>query len=501
MDEKSLNGQIMQSSNIELCLVCGDRASGRHYGAVSCEGCKGFFKRSIRKQLGYQCRGQMNCEVTKHHRNRCQYCRLQKCLACGMRSDSVQHERKPIIDKKENNGNAIQNNATGPSKYGRRKELSGSMNNNSNSTPYMGLFAGFNFAELQNSIEAQQRAISEASYGDNVTYDSPIKQIIEEKLPPPPSIDGGPMLAPFVTALSSLSTPAVPNDLIELALEKEIVAQCVELISKLQSDINNFDEESSLNIKNENFLDRKDPNDYYPQMINDQNVKFDLQPPSLFPPLMNAHYVCETGSRLLFLSINWVKRVRALQILNEDTLVQMLKNCWPELILIGLVQCRQLLSINSILMALLNQLKSLIVQEKKSGKKLQKTCQHVLGLKDFIMDVSKMNCDEYEFAYMKLICLLSADTEKSSEASQLYDRTVENLRQYLENHEIDNGQNESVFGRFSKIILKVTALRTFDQELVEELLFNNLLQQIKINSVIPYIVSLGGTNGNESGSD
>jgi len=62
-------------------------AAGRHYGAISCEGCKGFFKRSIRKQLGYQCRGNRDCEVTKHHRNRCQYCRLQKCLAMGMRSD------------------------------------------------------------------------------------------------------------------------------------------------------------------------------------------------------------------------------------------------------------------------------------------------------------------------------------------------------------------------------------------------------------------------------
>lgn len=77
--------------NVELCLVCGDRASGRHYGAISCEGCKGFFKRSIRKQLGYQCRGAMNCEVTKHHRNRCQFCRLQKCLASGMRSDCNFH--------------------------------------------------------------------------------------------------------------------------------------------------------------------------------------------------------------------------------------------------------------------------------------------------------------------------------------------------------------------------------------------------------------------------
>lgn len=87
----NINNNNSNNMNVELCLVCGDRASGRHYGAISCEGCKGFFKRSIRKQLGYQCRGAMNCEVTKHHRNRCQFCRLQKCLASGMRSDCNFH--------------------------------------------------------------------------------------------------------------------------------------------------------------------------------------------------------------------------------------------------------------------------------------------------------------------------------------------------------------------------------------------------------------------------
>ncbi|XP_065311425.1 orphan steroid hormone receptor 2-like isoform X2 [Dermacentor albipictus] len=90
---------VLPASNvIEQCVVCGDRASGRHYGAVSCEGCKGFFKRSIRKQLAYTCRGSRDCQVTKHHRNRCQYCRLHKCLSMGMRADSVQSERKPSAD-------------------------------------------------------------------------------------------------------------------------------------------------------------------------------------------------------------------------------------------------------------------------------------------------------------------------------------------------------------------------------------------------------------------
>ncbi|KAL7078786.1 hypothetical protein ACQ4LE_002186, partial [Meloidogyne hapla] len=80
----------------ELCVVCGDKASGRHYGAISCEGCKGFFKRSIRKQIAYVCRGTKDCPVTKFHRNRCQFCRLKKCLTNGMKSESVQAERRPM---------------------------------------------------------------------------------------------------------------------------------------------------------------------------------------------------------------------------------------------------------------------------------------------------------------------------------------------------------------------------------------------------------------------
>ena len=40
----------------EACAICGDRATGKHYGANSCDGCKGFFRRSVRKNHQYQCR-------------------------------------------------------------------------------------------------------------------------------------------------------------------------------------------------------------------------------------------------------------------------------------------------------------------------------------------------------------------------------------------------------------------------------------------------------------
>ncbi|VDN45369.1 unnamed protein product, partial [Dibothriocephalus latus] len=72
--------------NIE-CVVCGDKSSGKHYGQHTCEGCKSFFKRSVRRKLIYKCRGNRQCPVDMHHRNQCQHCRFQKCLKTGMRKE------------------------------------------------------------------------------------------------------------------------------------------------------------------------------------------------------------------------------------------------------------------------------------------------------------------------------------------------------------------------------------------------------------------------------
>lgn len=92
-------------------MICSDRASGFHYGVLACEGCKGFFKRVCKEKIKSlnssntsessegsnikrQCVFGGNCEINVRTRNRCQYCRIQKCIELGMSKDGIKLGRR-----------------------------------------------------------------------------------------------------------------------------------------------------------------------------------------------------------------------------------------------------------------------------------------------------------------------------------------------------------------------------------------------------------------------
>ncbi|XP_018326949.2 orphan steroid hormone receptor 2 isoform X4 [Agrilus planipennis] len=412
-DSKQRNNSNM-CLTIELCVVCGDRASGRHYGAISCEGCKGFFKRSIRKQLGYQCRGSKNCEVTKHHRNRCQYCRLQKCLACGMRSDSVQHERKPIVDKKEymNNSNSNTNNVN---KIFIRKDLA--------TESQTLLPPAFNPCDLGLSFFNKRLGNSSSS---EIPY----------------------RMSPSQTSLED-----------EVSMDS-----------------------TNTGIAEENPFEIDEP------VIQEQHVIFNLQIPGPVPPYLNVHYICESGSRLLFLSIHWARSVPAFQLLSYDNQITLLKGSWAELFTLGLAQCSQTLSLSTILSSLISHLHTSIAQDKIPAVKVKQVTDHIVKLQEFVTSMNRMNVDDHEYAYLKAISLFSPDQSgllMKKQVEKIQEKTFQALRHYVSN----NFPNDD--DRFPRLLLRLPSLRALDPQILEELFFSSLIGQVQIDSVIPYILRMG----------
>ncbi|EGT33450.1 CBN-NHR-2 protein [Caenorhabditis brenneri] len=80
----------------DVCMICGDNATGYHYGVMSCEGCKGFFRRTVHKNVEYVCAkgpscsfSYENCAMNRGTRTRCQACRFKRCIEVGMNKENV----------------------------------------------------------------------------------------------------------------------------------------------------------------------------------------------------------------------------------------------------------------------------------------------------------------------------------------------------------------------------------------------------------------------------
>ena len=83
-----------------ICRVCRDVANDHlHYGATTCYSCRAFFRRAVVSNASYFCFQDQSCEINKHNRKNCQFCRFKKCLLIGMQKDLVMKDEN-IIKKK-----------------------------------------------------------------------------------------------------------------------------------------------------------------------------------------------------------------------------------------------------------------------------------------------------------------------------------------------------------------------------------------------------------------
>ncbi|XP_072222604.1 nuclear receptor subfamily 2 group C member 2 isoform X2 [Leuresthes tenuis] len=493
------SGDASRPQPVEYCLVCGDKASGRHYGAVSCEGCKGFFKRSVRKNLTYSCRSKQDCVINKHHRNRCQFCRLRKCLKMGMKTESVQSERKPIdVVPRERHANC----AASTQKIYIRKDLNSPLI----ATP-----------TFISDTDTEGSRSSLLDQGMLVNIQQPVIQTDGTLLLATDSkIDSGQgdlgTLANVVTSLANLSDSLKENlnngDAAASQREEQSASEITRAFDTLAKVFNPPEAAVEQNLAEKCAggttiqligRDQETPIiEVEGPLLTDSHVGFKLTMPSPMPEYLNVHYICESASRLLFLSMHWARSIPAFSALGQEANTSLVRACWNELFTLGLAQCAHVMNLSTILAAIINHLQSSIQDDKLSGERVKQVMEHIWKFQEFCNSMTRLETDSYEYAYLKAIVLFSPDhpgVDSGGQIEKFQEKALMELQDYVQKTYPDDTY------RLTRILTRLPALRLMNPSITEELFFTGLIGNVSIDSIIPYILKMETAEYNSQDSD
>lgn len=474
--------EVQRPQIVEYCVVCGDKASGRHYGAVSCEGCKGFFKRSVRKSLSYSCRSSQDCVINKHHRNRCQFCRLKKCLEMGMKMESVQSERKPFDIQREKPSNC----AASTEKIYIRKDLR---------SPHI---ATPTF--VTDKEGGRQAGLLDP--GMLVNIQQPLirddgTMVLSADSKTETSQSGLGTLANVVTSLANLTESLNNGDTSDAQQEDQFSSEITRAFDTLAKALNTTDTGQNLSDGldtaaggNIHVISRDQATpilEVEGPLLSDTHVTFKLTMPSPMPEYLNVHYICESASRLLFLSMHWARSIPAFQALGQDCNTSLVRACWNELFTLGLAQCSQVMSLSTILAAIVNHLQNSIQEDKLSGDRIKQVMEHIWKLQEFCNSMAKLDIDGYEYAYLKAVVLFSPDHPGLTSTGQI-EKFQEKAQMELQDY-VQKTYPEDTY-RLARILVRLPALRLMSSNITEELFFTGLIGNVPIDSIIPYILKM-----------
>ncbi|XP_005089041.2 nuclear hormone receptor HR96 [Aplysia californica] len=100
-EKPSFTCRKMKLKDEKTCGVCGDKALGYNFNAITCESCKAFFRRNALKDKSMVCLFDNKCVVDLRTRRFCPACRIRKCYSIGMNRDMIldDSERRKRMSK------------------------------------------------------------------------------------------------------------------------------------------------------------------------------------------------------------------------------------------------------------------------------------------------------------------------------------------------------------------------------------------------------------------
>ncbi|XP_023216916.1 nuclear receptor subfamily 2 group E member 1-like [Centruroides sculpturatus] len=434
-----------------LCRVCGDKASGRHYGVPSCDGCRGFFKRSIRRNLEYICKENGNCVVDVARRNQCQACRLKKCLQANMRKEAVQHERAPRSHQPR-----------------KRNRILG----NSNEIPYY-------------TPSNQSTTLSPIINLTSANYCSPDLTVSTLR-----------RLTPTTNLLANNTSSFCANYIANQLIEDPRSDESRQIISTNQKTLT---DDSSASDDSHDNTNKVDVPTVLPRLISCPISTCKSSVPSAEPTNLRLTYVpsvdlsvCtsttagnttispyppspldtiyEAAAKLLFFSVRWMRTIPSfLQLSFRDQTI-LLEECWSDIFILSAAQWgfplqEGLLSLGNVL----------------SPEKRNLVVNHLQQMRSIMSLLTSLQVDHTEFSCLKALVLFKPETQGLRDPLQielLQDQTQLMLHEYV----LTKQPPSKV--RFGKLLLLLSITKKLNSQVIEEMFFAKTIGNIPIERLL-----------------
>ena len=218
--------------------------------------------------------------------------------------------------------------------------------------------------------------------------------------------------APRVAAVQSQRRPGRPalrgklNSTLSAEKNQDFCQQEVRVRSIVLESLNNLKKSLEEDKEDRNLGGRLDPDTF-------EDLPFSLLHPQLqtsFPPPSpnSSQYVCETSSRLLFLSVHWAKQTGSVfRDLLYPIQVSLMKNSWSSLFLLSLAQCWELVNLPTILTAVASTLRQDLEQNRRDLARTNQLTMTLSKITSVMSRIQSLHCKAEEFAYLKLFCLFN----------------------------------------------------------------------------------------------
>jgi len=287
------NRMIEEDDQPMICMICEDKATGLHYGIITCEGCKGFFKRTVQNKRVYTCVADGHCEINKAQRNRCQFCRFQKCLQRGMVLAAVREDRMPG----GRNSGAVYNMY--PCKVGPQHKYKKHKKNPNPKSPLM--------KQQNHYLPGMEKLDSPKSVYLSDDQTSCSSQTTSMSAPPSPHPENFPSSINILKAVLTGSQDVLPQyRQADRAKKKEKYEESLRLIQEL-IDCDDFEDISTL----------RDVGDLLDHSSSDLSDK-----------------LCRIGDRIVFKLVQWTRRLPFYTEIPVEIHTRLLTNKWHELLVL-----------------------------------------------------------------------------------------------------------------------------------------------------------------------